>query len=191
MPPPHRLHFVGDLHGHKPSYGLIPLGWATTTNYQRVQRDGDLPVLGPMARTAADLAMTLDLLAGPDEREATAYRLALPPPRHDALKDFRVLIIDTNPFLRLARGSPGSRSSLSDRLAKTGAKVASKPTVSQSGVFQASLYYAFEILLHKPGKTGGFLSPDGSGSGEASTGRRKPGCDVDPGNNPHHRYWFR
>jgi Asp-tRNA(Asn)/Glu-tRNA(Gln) amidotransferase A subunit family amidase len=55
--------------------------------------DADLPVLGPLARTAADLALALDVLAGPGDREATAYRLALPPSRHSKLEDFRVLVM--------------------------------------------------------------------------------------------------
>ena len=37
-----------------------------------------------MARNAADLALELDVLAGPDEEaEGVGYRLALPAPRHD------------------------------------------------------------------------------------------------------------
>jgi amidase len=45
----------------------------------------------------SDRSGSHDVLAGPDDREAIAYRLALPPPRHNALKDFRVLMIDAVP----------------------------------------------------------------------------------------------
>ncbi len=48
----------------------------------------DLAVVGPMARSAGDLALALDVTAGPDEHEAVAYQLRLPPPRHAALKDY-------------------------------------------------------------------------------------------------------
>ena len=41
----------------------------------------DLGVMGPLGRSADDLALLLDVLAGPDDAEATAWRLALPPPR--------------------------------------------------------------------------------------------------------------
>jgi len=62
--------------------------------------DRDLAVIGPMARSAADLSLLLDVIAGPDPMEAgKAYTLALPPPRHGALKSFRVLVIDTDPVL--------------------------------------------------------------------------------------------
>ena len=53
-----------------------------------------------MARSAADLSLLLDVIAGPDPLDAgVAYKLALPPPRHTRLKDFRVLVIDTDPVL--------------------------------------------------------------------------------------------
>jgi amidase len=111
--------------GHKPSYGVVPLGgFAPPTVEQRLSADSDLPVLGPMARTAADLALALDVLAGPEDREATAYRFALPPPRHNALKDFRVLIIDTNPFLPTSAAIRGALDRLSEQLVKAGTKVA-------------------------------------------------------------------
>ena len=56
-------------------------------------------MIGPMARSAADLALELAVIAGPDEwSEGIGYKLALPPPRHDKLADFRVLIIDRHPL---------------------------------------------------------------------------------------------
>jgi hypothetical protein len=58
-------------------------------------------VAGPLARHASDLALALEVIAGPDEEhEGIGYRLALPPPRHDDLKNFRVLVIDTHPLMR-------------------------------------------------------------------------------------------
>ncbi len=43
--------------------------------------DADLGVAGPLARDAGDLEAALDVLAGPDEARAVAWKLALPPPR--------------------------------------------------------------------------------------------------------------
>ena len=43
-----------------------------------------------MARSVEDLELGLDVLAGPDEWNRPAYRLELPPPRHQKLRDFRV-----------------------------------------------------------------------------------------------------
>jgi hypothetical protein len=66
-----------------------------------VPGQGDLGVAGPLARHASDLALALEVIAGPDEEhEGIGNRLALPPPRHDDLKNFRVLVIDTHPLMR-------------------------------------------------------------------------------------------
>jgi amidase len=43
-----------------------------------------------MARTAKDLMLALDVLAGPDELAAAAWKLQLPPPRAERLENFRV-----------------------------------------------------------------------------------------------------
>ena len=83
-----------------------------------------LGVCGPMARTAADLSLALDVLAGPDEPDALAYRLTLPPARHGALKDFRVLMLDSHPLLPVASEIRAVLDQLAGRLSATGAKVA-------------------------------------------------------------------
>ena len=58
-----------------------------------------LAVVGPMARSAQDMALLFGVVAGPDEeRDGVGWKLALPQPRHRALRDFRVLLIDTHPL---------------------------------------------------------------------------------------------
>src|SRR5207302_429658 len=65
-----------------------------------IPMDRDMAVIGPMARSALDLSLVLDVIAGPDPLEAgIAYRLALPGARHAGLKDFRVLVVETDPVL--------------------------------------------------------------------------------------------
>ena len=74
--------------GHKPSYrpgagaGADPRPPGTLTQ-------ADIAVAGPMARSVEDLEVALDILAGPDDWEAVGWKLALPPPRHQRLRDFR------------------------------------------------------------------------------------------------------
>jgi amidase len=83
-----------------------------------------MAVIGPMARSAADLSLLLDVMAGPDPLDAgVAYKLALPPPRHDALKDFRVLVIDSDPMLPTNKEVRGSIEKLAGDLGKAGVKV--------------------------------------------------------------------
>jgi amidase len=81
-------HFCG-VFGHKPSYGTVsvrghipplPGGLFTVP----------LGVAGPIARSAADLELALDVLAGPNELDTTGWRLTLPPSRHGRLSEFRV-----------------------------------------------------------------------------------------------------
>ena len=85
------------VYAHKPTFALVPSRGHTPPPFPPLPLDRDLAVIGPMARSSADLSLLLHVIAGPDPLEAgTAYRLALPPPRHDALNDFRVLVVDTD-----------------------------------------------------------------------------------------------
>ncbi|MBA3810962.1 MAG: amidase, partial [Caulobacteraceae bacterium] len=65
--------------GHKPSYDLIPERGHAPPGLDGVP--AVLGVIGPMARSAADLALALDILAGPDDDQAVGYRLDLKAPR--------------------------------------------------------------------------------------------------------------
>ncbi|MCP3382417.1 amidase [Bradyrhizobium sp. CCGUVB4N] len=117
-------HFCG-VFGHKPSLGLVPLRGYSLPPATPVPGQGDLAVVGPMARTASDLALSLDVIAGPDEmRDGIGYRLALPAPRHDELKDFRILVIDTHPLMPTGDAVRSAIGRLADRLGKSGARVA-------------------------------------------------------------------
>jgi amidase len=117
-------HFCGVL-GHKPSLGLIPTRGHGLPPTPPVPGQGDLAVIGPMARYASDLALALDVIAGPDEaREGVGYRLALPAPRHTDLKNFRILAIDTHPLMPTGNSVRTAIGGLAKRLSGLGAKVA-------------------------------------------------------------------
>ena len=88
------------VYAHKPTFALVPNRGHTAPPFPPLPYSRDLAVVGPMARGAADLSLLLDVMAGPDPLEAgKAYSLALPPPRHTSLKDFRILLIDSDPLL--------------------------------------------------------------------------------------------
>ncbi|MGH6988357.1 MAG: amidase [Stellaceae bacterium] len=112
-------HFCG-VFGHKPSYGIIPYRGHDLFDSDRAP---DVSVAGPLARSATDLALALDLLAGPMEDEAVGYRLELPPPRHAALKDFRILLLDQHPMVPTDAAVTGALDRLAEKLAKAGANV--------------------------------------------------------------------
>src|SRR5262245_36106226 len=117
-------HYCG-VFAHKPSLGLAPSRGQTPPNVAPLPFDNDLAVIGPMARSAGDLWLGLDVIAGPDEEDdAIAYRLALPEARHQSLKGFRVLVIDTHPLIPTARTVKDALWRLADRLEPAGVKVA-------------------------------------------------------------------
>jgi len=129
------------VYGHKPTHGIIPTRGHAPPGARAVPRDIDLAVVGPMARSASDIALELDILAGPDElRDAVAYRLALPPPRHEALKDFRVLVVDTHPLLPTGASVRAALEKLSDRLGKAGVTVARESPLLPDFAEAARLY---------------------------------------------------
>jgi amidase len=75
--------------GHKPSYGIVP-GQGYLDQVQGGLIEADVNVIGPLARSAADLQLLLGIIAGPTPDKAPAWRLELPPPRHANLGDYRV-----------------------------------------------------------------------------------------------------
>jgi amidase len=116
-------HFCG-VYAHKPTIGLVPGRGHTPPGVPALPVESDLAVIGPMARTAADLALLLDVLAEPDPLgTGIAYRLELPAPQHADLADHRVLVIDTHPSVPTAASVRAAIGNLADALAKAGARV--------------------------------------------------------------------
>jgi amidase len=117
------------IYGHKPSYGLIPTrghgppGVVTPT---------DISVVGPMARHAEDLALALEVLAGPDLLQQSAWRVALPAPRGKRLGDFRVAVWGASPLAPIDDTVATLLDGAAAAIAKAGAKVdtAARPEVT-------------------------------------------------------------
>ncbi|WGF88512.1 amidase [Marinivivus vitaminiproducens] len=82
-------HFCG-VFGHKPSWGIVPY---TGHLLPGLRDEPDLTVAGPLARSAADLTLGLDILAGAAGKAATAWRLELPPPRAARLENLRIAVM--------------------------------------------------------------------------------------------------
>jgi amidase len=112
------------VYAHKPTFALVPSRGHTPPPLPPLPFDRDMSVLGPMARSAADLSLLLDVIAGPDPIEAgKAYQLALPPPRHSELKDFRVLLVDTDPVMPTSSSVRAAIGKLAANLASAGVKI--------------------------------------------------------------------
>ncbi|WP_309605593.1 amidase family protein [Phenylobacterium sp.] len=110
------------VYGHKPSFDLIPVRGHQPPG---TQGGGGLPlaVVGPLARTARDLTLALDVVAGPDFPLSMAYRLDLPGARHAGLSDFRILIIDRHPSASVDAEICAALATLGGRLEALGARV--------------------------------------------------------------------
>src|SRR5437867_8383448 len=81
-------HFCG-VFGHKPTWGIVPragqaLPWQTAPV--------DIDVVGPLARSADDLAVALAAMAGPDEIDGAGWQLRLAPPRQKRLRALKVAL---------------------------------------------------------------------------------------------------
>ena len=112
------------VYAHKPTFALVPSRGHTPPPFPPLPFDRDLAVIGPMARSAADLSLLLDVIAGPDPLEAgVGYRLALPPSRHSDLKSFRVLLIDSDPVMPTNKAVRAAIEKLASDLGKAGVTV--------------------------------------------------------------------
>jgi amidase len=116
-------HYCG-VYAHKPTLQLVPSRGHTPPPLPPLPVEQDLAVIGPMARSAADLALLLDVIAGPDELDSgVAHKLVLPPARHTELKDYRVLVLDSHPLLPTDSSVRAAIGTLADNLVKQGAKI--------------------------------------------------------------------
>jgi amidase len=80
------------VYGHRPSETAVPRYGAYPAD--RLPNPASLMLVqGPLARTAEDLELLLDVLTGPEVGEDRAWRLSLPAPRHERLADFCVAVM--------------------------------------------------------------------------------------------------
>ncbi|MCG8505334.1 MAG: hypothetical protein MI755_12055, partial [Sphingomonadales bacterium] len=89
-------HFCG-VYGHKPTLGIISSRGHQPPGVPPSPQHPDLAVLGPLARSAEDLAASLDIVAGPDILNAPGWRLDLPAARMSSLSELRVAIWPDDP----------------------------------------------------------------------------------------------
>ncbi len=106
--------------GHKPTWGIIPQQGHEL--FPGVP-ESDLSVCGPLARDAADLAIGLDIMAGPSERERVGWKLDLPRSRFSELRDLRIAVWPSDEVAPVSAEMAGSVSDIADQLAAAGAIV--------------------------------------------------------------------
>jgi amidase len=112
-------HYCG-VFGHKPTFGIVPPRGQALPG--RVAQ-GDISVIGPMARSAEDLAIGLSVIAGPAKIDGAGLRLALPAPRRKALREFKVAVMLDDPAAEVDREVQARLQALADFLGKRKVKV--------------------------------------------------------------------
>lgn len=104
--------------GHKPSFRTVPT-YGHVPPLPFAHTVPDLTVVGPLARTADDLSAVFDAIAGPDSRDAPAWRLELPPARPVR----RVAVWFDDPYCPVDVEVRRVLEDTADRLADTGVAV--------------------------------------------------------------------
>jgi amidase len=110
------------VYGHRPSETLLPKSGQFPLP-PLPNSVGVMAVQGPIARSAEDLELALSVLASPDVGEDVAWRVELPPARHDRLADFRVAVLPAIPWLAVDDEITRALQDLAARLGRLGASV--------------------------------------------------------------------
>ncbi|MFD9561849.1 amidase [Streptomyces sp. NPDC059994] len=142
-------HFCG-IYAHKPTLGLAANRGMVPPDTPALPVDLDLAVVGPMARTARDLTLLLDVMAGPDPLTlGMAHHLTLPPARHERLSDFRVLILDEHPLIPTGSAVRAGLNRVADALVDAGARVERHspllPDLTEAGMLYTQLLFSSAV----------------------------------------------
>lgn len=128
-------HYCG-VYGHKPTWGICPPRGHVIPGRLA---GSDISVIGPLARSAADLEVALNTIAGPDEVEAAGWRLALERPRRSKLADFKVAVMSDSPAAEVDASVRQVVEDVADFLAGEGATVSreAKPAIDMEEAHEA------------------------------------------------------
>jgi amidase len=131
------------VYGHKPSFGVIPtLGYLDEPGGGSVE--SDVNVFGPIARSAQDLRLLLDIMSGPTPDGQVAWRLDLPEPATrniTGLRGLRIGVWFDEPALRSDPTMLEVLNSLISPLEDAGAQIdaTSRPAFDFAPTLQAGL----------------------------------------------------
>lgn len=112
-------HYCG-VYGHKPTYGIVPMSGHELVSDMP---EGDLSVCGPLARSAEDLSVALNIMAGPYGREANGWKLDLHEPNFKELKDLKVAVWATDELAPVSQEISDRAIMVGETLSKLGSTV--------------------------------------------------------------------
>ncbi|MFA9430699.1 amidase [Egicoccus sp. AB-alg2] len=112
------------VYGHYPTHGIVPArGHLPAIPPDDLEAQEDLMAVGPMSRAAEDLALALDVLAGPDELSGRGWRVSLPSSAVDGPADLRVAVWSDDEDAPVDTAVRDAIDAAGDALADAGARV--------------------------------------------------------------------
>ncbi len=122
-------HFCG-VFGHKPSFGIVPIRGHIPPPpgifKGAYSLSGDIAVVGPLARSAKDLDLSLDVIVAPPAYLKTAWNIHLPPARKKRLQDFKIAIWLDDPVFPVDTLVGDALQRAVDELTKCGVRIQEK-----------------------------------------------------------------
>ena len=115
--------------GHKSSLNLVPLQGSIPPLPSVVPASismaalTDLTVAGPLARSAADLKLELEIIAGPAPEDAVCLSWTLPKPRRQKLREYKIGFVTDDRFCPVDSDIRAVVTQVTDALSKEGVKV--------------------------------------------------------------------
>jgi len=125
--------------GHKPTFGIVPMRGHGMADDAAAT---DILVGGPLARSAFDLELALDLTIGVDDGDigAGGWALSMPGEARDKLSAFRIGIVDSDPHFPVDGGIRRALGELGDALGREGAAVDFSPVLPLGSVEHYELF---------------------------------------------------
>ncbi len=123
------------IFGHKPTWGLVSTR-GHVPPAPGITAESDLTVAGPLARSAADLALVLDVIAGPPALDGAKPRI--PPAVRTSPRGLRVALWSHDPFVPVQAAVRDAVERAADLLAREGADIdeAARPAFSFEEAFE-------------------------------------------------------
>jgi len=132
-------HYCG-VFGHKPTYGVVPMRGHATPG---VITPADISVVGPLARSAEDLEVALDAMAGAQGLDAECWKLELPACGKKDPKDFKVAVMLTDKVCAQDDGMTAKLQAAVDALGKLGVAIDDRARPD----FDTAEYHAMYLRL--------------------------------------------
>ena len=115
-------HFCG-IYGHKPTWGIVSDEGHALPG---MVAPADIAVVGPMARSAEDLALSMDIVAGAGRTDRGGWQLNLPRPVRTRLRDFRVAVLPSHERAPVSAEMADRVQQVGEVLARLGATVSDR-----------------------------------------------------------------